>query len=69
MRKATTKARRFYSFKAAIEAAGITQREAARRIGKSEPYVSKLVHRKERPSLAMAIRIEREFNVDPSALL
>ena len=47
----------------------MTQREVARLIGRTESYVSKLVHRRERPSLRMALVIERELNVDPAALL
>lgn len=68
-KKARVLPRRFHSLAAAIEAQGITQRQAAVLIGKDEPYVSKLVNRKARPSLEMAVRIERLFNVDPAGML
>lgn len=62
-------ARRFYSLKAALDAHDLKQNEAARILGKSEAYVSKLVNRRERPSLEIAVRIEQLWNVDPSGLL
>ena len=68
-KKAEVEPRRFHSLAAAKEYRGLTQTEMARMLGKSAPYVSKLINRKERPSLEMAIRIERLFNVDPAGLL
>lgn len=59
----------YSSLREGIKARGLSQVEAARILGKSEPYVSKLVNKKERPSLEMAVRIARLFNVDPAGLL
>ena len=61
--------KRFHSLAAAQEARGLTQTEMARMLGKDVPYVNKLIHRTARPSLEMAILIERVFNVDPAGLL
>lgn len=60
---------RFHSLAAAKEARGLSQVQMARMLGKDEPYISKLINRQARPSLEMAIRIERLFNVDPAGLL
>lgn len=61
--------REFHSLKAAIEAQGLTQRQAAAILGMSEFYVSKIVNRRERPSLARAVRISQAFNVNVASLL
>lgn len=68
-KKTRQQPREFHSLKAAIEAKGLTQRQAAVVLGMTEPYVSKIVNRKERPSLARAVRISQLFNVNVASLL
>lgn len=41
----------------------LSQAEAARRVGVSEPYISQILSRKRRPSLSVATRIEDEFDI------
>jgi transcriptional regulator with XRE-family HTH domain len=71
MRFASTKTqpKRFTTIRAALEAQGLTQREFARLIDCSEPYVSNLLAGKFRPSLPVADRIQRVLNVDLGAIL
>lgn len=61
--------RRHRSLRTALVEMGLSQREAARQLGISEAHVSNILSRRHRPSLRLAIRIEKLFNVDPSVLV
>lgn len=75
-RSSTNTAFRYQSLKAAIDATGLTQREVARRAGVHETYICALLASEKnpskknpkRPSLRVAVRLEKLLNVDPSAL-
>lgn len=49
--------------RAAIRAKGHTQREAARVLGVTEPWISDLCNDKARPSINMAAKLETEYGI------
>jgi transcriptional regulator with XRE-family HTH domain len=53
----------------ALDDAGISQRELARRLEVSQAAVSQWLHGQTAPRPAMAVRLERELGRDPGSLL
>lgn len=60
---------KYDSLKAFVEATGIVQMTLAHDLGISQGHLSKLISRKEQPSLTLAYRIHRRYNVAMEGLV
>jgi transcriptional regulator with XRE-family HTH domain len=59
----------FHSILDFLEASDLTQAQLAARLNKSQPYISKVINRRQEPSLRDALRIARVCRVPLESLV